>query len=339
MSASVNGGMGGAPNGNMTGAPHGGNMNGTPPAGMNGTPPNGVIGGVPGGNSSGVSRNTDLALAAGYVVVEPGCRGRDNQAADGTYYGKASTAIVDLKSAIRYIRHNTGIMPGNPDWIISTGVSAGGALSALLGASGNSHLYDAYFQELGAADEEDRIYASADFCPITDLDHADLAYEWEFGATPFNGELVDQDLSQLFKKSFSEYQASLNLEGGNGFETITVDNYAEYLVKTYLIPSANKYLLAWTAEERNTYLGNNSWITWSDNLATFTFEDYVRHVGRMKSLPAFDTFDPSAAENSLFGNATTNARHFTNFSLRHTTGDQNAEIDDDLKTVVNQQFS
>ena len=33
------------------------------------------------GNSRG---NADLALAAGYVVVSPGCRGRDNKAADGT---------------------------------------------------------------------------------------------------------------------------------------------------------------------------------------------------------------------------------------------------------------
>ena len=38
----------------------------------------------------------DLALANGFVVAAPGCRGRDNQAADGTYYGKAPAAIVDL---------------------------------------------------------------------------------------------------------------------------------------------------------------------------------------------------------------------------------------------------
>ena len=136
------------------------------------------------GRAGSVSRNTDLALAAGYVVVSPGCRGRDNQAADGTYYGKAPAAIVDLKAAVRYLRHNTGIMPGNTDWIVSTGVSAGGALSALLGASGNSHLYDAYLEEIGAADAADTVFASADFCPIMDLDHADMAYEWMYGAVP-----------------------------------------------------------------------------------------------------------------------------------------------------------
>ncbi len=35
---------------------------------------------------------------------------------------------------------------------------------------------------------------------------------------------------------------------------------------------------------------------------TFSFEDYVQHLGRRKSLPAFDAFDLSAGENSLFGN-------------------------------------
>jgi hypothetical protein len=331
MSASnVNNGMKGAPNGNMTDILPAG-MNGAPPFGMNGIPPMGL---APGGNS-GVSRNSDLALAAGYVVVEPGCRGRDNQAEDGTYYGKAPAAIVDLKSAVRYIRHNDEIMPGNANWIVSTGVSAGGALSALLGASGNSHLYDAYFKELGAADENDSIYASADFCPITDLEHADMAYEWEFGTVPQSGKLVDQNLSQQLKNAFAEYQTSLNLQGENGFGTITADNYGEYLVQTYLIPSANKYLRALTDEKLKAYLANNTWIAWSDNSAKFTFEDYVKHVGRMKSFPAFDAFDLSAAENIEFGNTTTNARHFTNFSLKQTSSDKKAEIDHDLKTVVN----
>jgi len=327
MSSSVNGGM-------LAGPPPGG-MPGTPPAGMPGNPPAGMGGPGGPGEDNGLSRNTDLALAAGYVVVQPGARGRDNQAKDGTYYGKAPAAIVDLKAAVRYLHYNDALMPGNANWIISTGVSAGGALSALLGASGNSPLYDAYFKEIGAANADDSIFASADFCPITDLDHADMAYEWEFGATPRNGELVDQTISQQLRNAFAEYQASLKLEGKNGFGAITADNYGDYLVKTYLIPAANKYLSVLTDEARKAYLAKNSWITWSDNSATFTFEDYVAHDGRMKGLPAFDAFDLSAGENSLFGNKTTNARHFTNFSLRQAGGDPAAEIDSDLTVLVN----
>jgi hypothetical protein len=308
-------------------------MNGVPNIGMNGVPPSGFMGRTPGGKSS-ISSNSGLALAAGYVVVEPGCRGRDNQAEDGTYYGKAPAAIVDLKAAVRYIRHNDEIMPGNANWIVSTGVSAGGALSTLLGASGNSHLFDAYFKELGAADEDDSIFASADFCPITDLEHADMAYEWELGTAPLNGKQVNQDLSKQLKNAFADYQVSLNLQGENGFGIITAENCGEYLVQTYMIPSANRYLGTLTDEKRKAYLANNTWITWYDNSATFAFADYVKHVGRMKSLPAFDAFDLSAGENIEFGNKTTNARHFTDFSLRQTSGDQKAEIDDDLKTVV-----
>ena len=35
-------------------------------------------------------------------------------------------------------------------------------------------------REIGAADERDDIFASNDYCPITNLEHADMAYEWIF---------------------------------------------------------------------------------------------------------------------------------------------------------------
>jgi hypothetical protein len=291
-------------------------------------------GGGPGGTGN-ISGKADLALAAGYVVVSPGCRGRDNKAADGTYYGKAPAAIVDLKAAVRYIRHNKGIMPGNSDWIFSTGVSAGGALSALLGASGNSPLYESYLKEIGAADTQDNIFGSACFCPITDLEHADGAYEWMYGTSPARSGLVDQELSKQLKAINASYQASLNLQGKNGFGTITADNYDKYLLQYYLIPSANKYLKKLTDEKRNEYLANNKWITWSDKGAAFAFTDYVSHVGRMKGLPAFDDFAMKQPEPVLFGNKTTEARHFTSFSLQQSTGDKKKEIDSDLKTLIN----
>ena len=292
-------------------------------------------GGGPGGNSK-VSGNKDLALAAGYVVVTPGCRGRDNKAADGTYYGKAPAAIVDLKAAVRYIRHNKGVLPGNVNWIFSTGVSAGGALSALLGASGNSSVYNTYLKEIGAADTNDEIFGSCCFCPITDLEHADGAYEWMYGSSPTRSGTVDQELSKQLKAIYAQYQASLNLKGKNGFGKITADNYDKYLLKYYIVPSANKFLSGLTGEKRNEYLGNNKWITWKDNVASFNFSDYIAHVGRMKGLPAFDDFDKKQPEPIEFGNKTTDSRHFTDFGLQHSTGDKNSKIDNDLQTIVNQ---
>ena len=311
------------------GAPPPGGALGRGPAGAQGGPPRGG----PGDNSN-VSSKQDLALAAGYVVVTPGVRGRDNRAADGTYYGKAPAAIVDLKAAVRYMRYNDAVMPGNANWIVSTGCSAGGALSALLGASGDSPLYDRYLDEIGAAHVDDKIYASACYSPITDLEHSDMAYEWMYGTTLTRSGLVDQELSRQLRESYAEYQKTLDLEGRDGFGTITAGNYDEYLLQYYLVPAANKYLNALKDEEREEYLANNKWIIWDGTAATFAFADYVAHVGRMKGLPAFDDFDMKQPEPILFGNTTTDARHFTNFSLRQSSGNPNAGIDAELKTVV-----
>jgi BD-FAE len=277
----------------------------------------------------------DFALASGYVVVTPGCRGRDNVSKDGTYYGKAPAAIVDLKAAVRYIHHNKGVIPGNTDKIVSVGCSAGGALSALLGSSGNSNLFDKYLKEIGAADEKDNIYACACYSPITDLDHSDMAYEWMYGLIPARSGLVDQKLSKQLKADFAEYQKSLNLQGKDNFGILTAENYQNYLVKYYIIPAAEKFLKELSDENRKEYLSNNKWISWKNNKANFGFADYVAHVGRMKGLPSFDGFDMQQPEPNLFGNSAIDSRHFTNFSLRYTTDNPNAEIDSDLKMVVN----
>lgn len=144
--------------------------------------------------------NATLALAAGFVVIEPGARGRDLVDSSGDYYGVAPAAIVDLKAAVRYIRHNKGRIPGDVDRIISTGVSAGGALSTLLGASGDSPLYDSYLDAIGAAKASDAIFAVAAYCPITDLEHADGAYEYCWGTNDLStGSEVDQTVSKALK--------------------------------------------------------------------------------------------------------------------------------------------
>ena len=311
--------------------------------GDNGIPPNGGPGGPvgmlqrPGGNegTGSLSNRADLALAAGFVVVTPGCRGRDNKADDGTFYGKAPAAIVDLKAAVRYLRHNKGIIPGNVDKIISVGCSAGGAVSALLGASGNSPLYESYLKEIGAADANDNIFGSACYSPITDLENADGAYEWMYGSYPTKSGFVDQEISRQLKVLYEDYQLSLKLEGKNGFGFITADNYEKYLLQYYLFPSANKYLKGLTEQKRNEYLAKNKWISWTENGASFAFQDYVSHVGRMKNMPAFDDFNMSQPEPNLFGNKSTDSRHFTNFSLQHSTGDKNAGVDSELKKLVN----
>ncbi|XVU23167.1 subtype B tannase [Actinoplanes sp. CA-054009] len=262
--------------------------------------------------------NAKLALAAGYVVVEPGARGRTLVTPAGVYYGTAPAAIVDLKAAVRYVRANKGRIPGDVDRIVSSGTSAGGALSALLGASGDSPLYDPYLEALGAADAGDTIHAVAAYCPITDLEHADMAYEAVWGTNKLSsGKLVDQALSKALASGFTTYEKSWG-----------ISNVEAHLLETYLRPAATRYLTALPGSARAAYLAKNPFITWKNGRATFTWAGWLAHVGaRKKTAPAFDALDLSTGENNLFGTGTAKARHFTTYGGRTLAADIPAKLD------------
>ena len=320
---------GGPPGPNGPGAP-----GGPPPGGIPRAPRGAAPGAMDTAGDPGAIQ--DLALAAGYVIVAPGARGRDNKTADGTYYGKAPAAIIDLKAAIRYIRHNKGILPGNVDSIVSSGCSAGGGLSALLGASGNSPLYEPYLKEIGAAEGRDDLFASGCGSPVTDLDHADLPYEWAFGGSRPRSGSVDPKISAALKTAFPAYEASLQLLGRDGFGPITVDNLDPYLVKEYFAPSATQYLLKLPDDQRKEYIEKNSWLKWEGTTVRFSYLDFAaQHITRMKLAPAFDSLNLRSPENGLFGDRTIDARHFTDFALQQSTGNSTAKIDPELQQVVN----
>ncbi|WP_342607294.1 subtype B tannase [Vibrio tritonius] len=272
------------------------------------------------------SDKANLALAAGYVVVTPGVRGWDNQSADGRYFGKAPAAIVDLKAAVRYLHFNAATIPGNENWIVSFGCSAGGALSALLGASGNQSQYQPYLDKIGAANASDAIFASACYSPITDLEHADGAYEWMFGKQPFNGRLVNQKQSKELVTQFDSYIDRLQLQGVGGYGVLTAANYREYLKSRYLTPALERYLNGLSLDDRKIYLDLHSWIRWDGQHAQFTWGDFVADMGRLKGLPAFDALDLSAPENKLFGSEYVNANHFSEYMLRQATNDTHAAL-------------
>ncbi|MCI2049293.1 MAG: alpha/beta hydrolase [Lachnospiraceae bacterium] len=179
------------------------------------------------------------ALLHGYVVVSPGVRGRGMKNAAGQNIGVAPAAILDLKAAVRYLKSNKGKVPGDTDRIISNGTSAGGALSSLLGATGNHPDYLPALRRMGAAEADDSIFAASCYCPITNLDHADMAYEWEFAGlddyhrmqmdppapgedrprmTPVDAEMSEEqkELSGELKKLFPAYLNSLGLRDEKG---------------------------------------------------------------------------------------------------------------------------
>ena len=109
------------------------------------------------------------ALQEGYVVVIPGARGWNAKVTkpDGStaFTGKAPAGIVDLKAAVRYLRHNDNVMPGSAERIITDGTSAGGAMSSLLGATGNHPAYEPYLRALGAATTRRRCICHGCFLP------------------------------------------------------------------------------------------------------------------------------------------------------------------------------
>ena len=116
----------------------------------------------------------------GFIYLDAGCRGKDN--------AEAPDGVVDLKSAITYYRFNGDVLPGNNEKIFAFGHSGGGAQSAILGASGNSELYNQYLEDIGAAMVDkngnrlsNAIEGSMCWCPITNFDTANEAYEWNMG--------------------------------------------------------------------------------------------------------------------------------------------------------------
>lgn len=60
-------------------------------------------------------------LAAGMVYVTCGSRGRESRNADEILCGKAPWTLVDLKTGIRFLRHNASALPGDFSHIISVG--------------------------------------------------------------------------------------------------------------------------------------------------------------------------------------------------------------------------
>ena len=196
---------------------------------------------------------TGRALKEGYVVVIPGTRGRnssivaDKQYAkthkgmkkgQTVYTGRAPKAILDLKAAIRYLRHFDRQMPGDAERIITDGTSAGGAMSALMGATGNNPEYAEMLKAMGAADERDEVFASVCYCPIIDLEHADMAYEWLYQQTDSRQSLDDthKQMTKELAALFPAYVNSLNLKKPDG-TPLTADNYLDYL-KSEIIRAA-----------------------------------------------------------------------------------------------------
>ena len=294
--------------------------------------------GVPGERRHGDQQGADAmqtALAKGYIVASPGARGRTSPT------GKAPAAIYDLKAAVRYLRHNDAAMPGDAEKIISNGTSAGGALSILLGASVTDGDDRKLFVEImGAADARDDIYAVSAYCPISILEHADAAYEWEFNGVHdyekmditmldykverklVKGTLdaAEQRVSDELKAQFPAYINSLGLKDARGEALMLNDDgsgsFRDY-VAAYIAAAANAELQK--GADPAALQAENPWLTIDGNhVKNVDFAAYAKAMGRQKTPPAFDALDLSSGENQLFGDEHQDTRHFTAYSAANS---------------------
>lgn len=193
------------------------------------------VGGYAEADASKISDKTKKYLEQGYVFVSPASRGKETQSEDGSYIGKSPAGLVDLKAGVRFLKANDKVMAGDANKIISIGTSAGGAMSALLGTTGNNEDYRVYLKEIGAVmDYTDDVYAAQVYCPITDLDHADLAYEWMYADLPdYSNDMTgengtatefEQALSKEMSSAYAAYVNGLGLKDPKTGEPLTLSD-------------------------------------------------------------------------------------------------------------------
>ena len=277
-------------------------------------------------------------LNSGYILISIGTRGLGGDTEDGS----APVQVVDLKAGIRYLRKNAGSLPGDLDKIVASGTSAGGSVTAIIGASGNSPLYNAYLADIGAVtDQDDDIFGALVFCPITNLDYADAAYEWlhaseyEAGAG-FGGGMMGGPgggpggmggpgggpggmggpggSEEAEKTPFTEFQTALH--------DALVARYKENLVsfgldadafETAFLKTINDSIAGYTAgmseEEIAAFLEANDFLVAHEDGAIITpsIGAYVEaKMSRSNTPTAFDGLENNKTENDLFHN-----KHFS----------------------------
>ncbi|MBE6498116.1 MAG: esterase [Methanobrevibacter sp.] len=200
-------------------------------------------------NAGEIKNYTD----AGFIYLNAGCRGRDN--------AEAPDGVTDLKSAVTYYRFNGDVLPGDTENIFTFGHSGGGAQSAIMGASGNSKLYTPYLEDVQAAMvDKDRntlsnaIAGAMCWCPITNLDTADEAYEWNMGQYARSNSSFTGELSRDMAKEYATYINNLGLKDPNG-NTLTLEESSSGV---YTSGSYYDYMLSVTEESLNNFLNDTA---------------------------------------------------------------------------------
>lgn len=170
----------------------------------------------------------------GMIFVVAGARSRGasttNTSGESVISGKMPTPVVDLKAGVIEVRANQDIIPGNSDRIFSLGMSGGGQMSSILGASGNMKEYYPYMYESGvlgvtydsatntyASQYDDSVYGCETYSAIADMENADLAYAWLWYETAGQGGECYTGMGSDTPTQLSAFQLALQKDEAYAF--------------------------------------------------------------------------------------------------------------------------
>ncbi|MDR0490600.1 MAG: S-layer homology domain-containing protein [Oscillospiraceae bacterium] len=223
-------------------------------------------GGDAGQPAPGPANKSGLEIAwlmEGWVLVNPGMRGSNSTVGtagmpDFESFGKLPNPIVDLKAALRYLHHNSALIPGDTERIFAAGTSSGGCGTSMLAVSGNTDLYEDEMEAIGglllADGARDDVFGAIPSCPVVIRGDADKAVAWQrffdfdfdafeastayAAATP--SQLEQYEINKGLTLAYNDYIDSLQMEAPSG-DPIDTDIMLEVFYP-YLEASALKYL-------------------------------------------------------------------------------------------------
>lgn len=207
---------------------------------------------------TGYDQSSAKYTKAGFIYVLAGCHGLNQT--DKTN-GSSPRGVTDLKAAVRTLRLNQSRLAGDTNRIFTFGHSGGGAQSSLMGTTGDSRQYLKYLRAIGAPlattqgkATSDAITGAMAWCPITSLDTANEAYEWNMGQYATTGTRKSgtwtKALSNDMATRYAKYLNQLKLKdtagtvlklNNSGSGIYTSGTYATYL-KQEVQQSLNNFL-------------------------------------------------------------------------------------------------
>lgn len=223
--------------------------------------------GAAGYSSSNNSLAATTYVSDGYINVACGNRGKQDTATDASgnsyYTGDAPCCLVDQKDAARFVKYNIllGNLPGNVNYLVSTGGSGGAAHAAMFAATSNSEDFYDYEIEAGAVgvyrnadgtystsvtvngkecDISDGAWGCVAYSAITPLYEADMdmAFEYDLDKDYSFNTSFQKQMAKYLSKEYMDYINGKNLSvresavgfdlNGDGDKDDTVDLTIEY---------------------------------------------------------------------------------------------------------------